>query len=216
MRSEDLRPTYLSIALDYPRLPRFTGDELPRFYADIHTRHPFEECDANGGKLYTEGERTLSIRREDLVLTEYVRDAFEVVRKNTVDLIAEAAKHFKITLFRVQSIKLRALWPVGEEFTPVNEALQEHMLKLSEDNYQFLGGNIETVPVEVVGDHEDPIRHWHVRLDTYGGDQTQMYISLEMYFYDPLSDANVISGHLELAHDFITHNVTRFVNSFMQ
>jgi len=217
VRAEDLRPIYLEVSLDFPRLPKFTGDELPAFYAAVHSRHPFERCDANEGFLATERERRFEIDRDELVLSEELRTAFDVAQKNAVDLIGEAAKpeHFNIRLFKVESVKIRALWPVAEEFVPVSDTLRDKLLTLNEDHFKFLG-DVESVPVEFVGDSPDPFRHWHVRLDGHGGDDSLLYIVLENYFFDPLRDMSVVGEYLKITHDFLTHNVTHFVNSFMQ
>jgi hypothetical protein len=152
------------------------------------------------------------IDRDHLLVQEHVRFDFDHIRKNTVDLIEEAGKHFGIRLFRVEEIRLRALWPVPEEYRPISEVLTERALNISDDHFKFLG-EVQSTPVEIVGDADDPPRHWHVRLDAGGEDA--MFIQTETYFYSPLSDMSVVGEYLQLSYDFLTGNVPRFINSFM-
>ena len=215
MRPEDLRLTYMYVGIDYPTLPRFTGNEFPAFWQQIHGRHPFESCDKNEGVLETEAERRFIVTRDDMTLQEWVRIGFEPLKKNTVDLFKEATNHFGVRLFRVSDITFRALWPVPDELAPAHATLREKLLRLDDDHYKFLGA-VESTPIEFVGDSEPPPRHWHVRLEGSLVDETLLFVELENTFFEPLQKADVVGEYLQLSYDFLTNNVTHFVNSFME
>lgn len=215
MRAEDLLLTYLYVEIDYPQLRRFTGDEFPDFWHRIHRTHPFEAADANEGLFETESERRFAVDRTEMALQEWVRVGFEPLKKNAVDLFSEAIDHFGVTFFRVANVTLRAQWPVPEESQPISEALRDKLLQLADDNYKFLG-DVEGTPVEFVGDAEDPDRHWHVRIDASRKEDSPLYIETVNYFFVPLQKAEVLGEYLQVSYDFLTHNVTHFVNSFME
>lgn len=40
-------------------------------------------------------------------------------------------------------------------------------------------------------------------------------MTTEMYFFEPLQKAGVVGEYLQVAYDFLTDNVTHFVNSFL-
>src|SRR5947209_1369681 len=102
--AQNLRPTYVSVLAMFPVLDKFRGTELPDFYAAIRHHHhyeSFEQRGDEGAEMETDGERSLEIDRSSLELEEYPRTGFDVVRKNIVDVIGEASKHFGLFTFVV-------------------------------------------------------------------------------------------------------------------
>lgn len=215
MRTEDLRLTYVGLDIDYPTLPKFTGEELPQFYTKIHRTHTFDVCDTEAGELSTEDERRFVITRTDIKLQEQVNKSFEIVKKNATDLIQEACGHFGIRFFRLGRMLLRATWQANDDLVPVAKAIREHVLKLTDDHFGLLG-NVETTDLIFVGDSEDPDRHWHVELSAHGTEENEFGIEVETYFYSPLQEPAVVGQMMQTGYDFLQNNVTRFINSFME
>jgi hypothetical protein len=215
MRTEDLRLTYVGLDIDYPTLPKFTGEELPAFYNKIHRTHAFDVCDTESGELSTEDERRFVIARTEIKLQEQVNKGFEIVKKNATNLIEEACKHFGIRFFRVGRMVLRATWQANDDLVPVATAIRERVLKLGDEHFKFLGA-VETTDLTFVGDSEDPDRHWHVALSAHGTEENEFGIEVELFFYSPLEQPSVVGEMMQIGYDFLQDNVTHFVNSFME
>lgn len=219
MAAHDFRLTYVSVALSYPPLPRFTTGSIKEFAAAVDSQHPFESIQIagdTGGVLETEGRRYLRLERDSIELQEKAFDeGWDFLRKNAVDLLSEAEKQFKIPIIIVPRIVLRALSPVPGE-VPAAELLREKVLGLDEDQYKLLGDEVRGGSLTVVGGHEDPDFTWSVEIAPYLSDERQVWVEVES---NPApfaaDDASDLDNLLDSAYSFLNDRVMTFLASVL-
>lgn len=217
--AQEFRLTYVSVAISYPPVARFTTGSIKDFAAAIDGQHPFESIQIagdTGGVLETEGRRYLRLERDSMELQERGFDeGWNFLRKNAVDLLSAAEKHFKIPIIIVPRITLRALSPVPSD-VPAADLLREKVLGLDEDQYGLLGEEVRGGSLTVVGDHADPDFAWSVEIAPYLSDQGQVWLEVES---NPApfaaDDASDLDSLLDATYDFLDKRVMTFLASVL-
>jgi hypothetical protein len=213
--------SFVSVTLNYPPLPRFSGTELPEFYSEVCKRHQFDSfrlVGDSGALLETEAERRLKIDRDAFIYDEYLRGSrsFPLVKQRAADLVSDAAQHFgQIRLFLLQDCTLRALWPVPEAIEDVEAELREQAFKIREDQFAQLGG-ISGVGMHLTGHRgEHGNFGWGVEIAPYFPEERNLFIEVNSHAHEPMTTSDEVADFIDTTYRFLTDNVVDFVNTFL-
>jgi hypothetical protein len=217
--AQNLRPSYVSLIVMYPLLDKFRGTELPEFYAAIRHQHnyeTFEQRADEGADMETDGERSLELDRSSMELEEFPRTGFDVVRKNMVDVIDAAAKHFDLYTLQLGRCRIRGILQLDADGPAVHEVLSTKVIAVADDQYALLSGDDpETVSVRFTGHtSNDPELGWSVEVGPRQEDEHQVDIRLETHPHFPVRSPETVGEFMDMSYELLDQNVVHFVNTF--
>lgn len=224
MDRESLSLVFVSLGLAYPERPRFEGATVPRLYANLTERYPFESLqhDRDSAILQQEAQRSLTLLRSSLIIDEQVTQDISVIKREFADIVTEIHGHLDIPVFWEPRIVLRALWPAREGEHDARDAatlMRQHVVTINDDQLELLGvteiGAV-TLAVEAVDTRDDHTRHVHVEVGPYLRDPSQLYIELTQTEHRQIETPTLIDQWMQSAYDYFMSNVVEFSDNILQ
>jgi len=215
MRTEDLRPVYVSVLGVYPLLNKFRGTELSDFFAVVRKTHlyeSFQQKGDDGAVLETESERTLELDRGSMHMEEYPRTGMDLVKKNVVDLTSDVKKHFGLYAMRCMRVRIEAVWPIPDDLRPAVSTMRRQVLTVEDDQYQMLG-ETEDVGIRLIGHRDNGNFGFNIEISSDPEEEGQLNLRLETHSHDDVGTPAVIGEFVDKSWEFLHNNVAHFVNT---
>jgi len=217
MITQELRIVFVRIEALHPPLPRFEGTQLHELFVDICKRHSFETFELLGDRgmtIETEDEREFRLERERLIVSEYVRRSFNLVRDDFVDMFERMSKKFDIPIHVGLEIQIRALWPSSGERGAYQ--LIRKLLSIKDDQLSFLGSHdMDLVGVRLClteSGKEYEIEH-DLQIQPWPLDQSQLQINSIAHFDQPVESPSVFGQLVDESYQFLLTKVDKFIHA---
>jgi hypothetical protein len=220
MNTDEIKLTFVSVALYHPPLPRLRQNELPELFARLTRSYQLETFQITGhteATFSTEGMHVVHVGRDRLHIDECPTVAFDLLKRHFSDIANTIKEALGIARFAVPRSRLSLLWPLPPEHDQnVLSIMRGKVINLKDDQYGLLGADSAdhlsiTIDVEM---EEDLSRS--IKIEPYESDPSQISIELRTIRRSTIETMTVIEALLDEDYAYLTERVTEFVETFMR
>ena len=219
MNPDEFKLTFAGLLLYHPPLPRFQQNELPDLFAKLTKNYRLETFRTRGDTeaiFRTEGERLVHIERDSLHVDIHAAIQFDRIRREFSDIASTIKEGLGMTAFAIPQTQLRLLWPLppGSD-RDVTQVMQGQVINLKSDQYSLLkAASVDHISITIDVEMNSELSR-SITIEPYESDPSQISIELNSIRHMMVENVSVIERWVEEDYNYLTHQVTAFVQTFM-